>query len=63
MEVTTDNLINIIKEADWIATSQSKNLKANMYNIPYDVAQLVKRKRKAKSQCHRTHNVEENLTS
>ncbi|KAF2892207.1 hypothetical protein ILUMI_13967 [Ignelater luminosus] len=59
LEAATHHLITTIGEASWTATPKSRNLKANMPNLPYEITQLVKEKRRARAQWQRTHNIED----
>lgn len=59
VEDATNHLITTIQDAGWKATPQPKNLKINSPNVPNEVMELVREKRKARARWQRSRNIED----
>lgn len=59
IEQATNLFITTIQSAGWRSTPQPTNSKINSPNIPYEIMEIVKEKRRARARWQRTHNIED----
>lgn len=59
IEVATNHFTTIVQEAGWNSTPQPTNIKISSPNIPNEIMEIVKEKRRARARWQRTHSIED----